>query len=69
MRYGLLVLLLFVAPVVGFYFRGSSTLDRFGGVTYAIHTSDTRGIQTFTPPTTGRGQDWMLVIRDTSTEP
>ncbi len=39
-----------------------SWFDPRYGVTYDIHTSDTKGIQTFTPPTSGRGQDWVLVI-------
>lgn len=33
-------------------------------VAYPIHTGDTAGIQTFTPPTSGRGQDWLLIIED-----
>lgn len=32
------------------------------GVEYPIHTSPTLGIQTYTPPTSGRGQDWVLII-------
>lgn len=32
------------------------------GVTHDLHTSDNRGIQTFAPPTSGRGQDWVLVL-------
>ena len=34
------------------------------GVSYAIHTGDTHGIQTYTPPTGGRGQDWILILED-----
>jgi hypothetical protein len=34
------------------------------GVSYHLHTGDTRGIQTFTPPTSGRGQDWILIIEN-----
>ncbi len=34
------------------------------GVSYHIHTGDTDGIQTYTPPTSGRGQDWILIIED-----
>ena len=34
------------------------------GVSYPIHTGDTAGIQTYTPPTSGRGQDWLLIIED-----
>ena len=32
------------------------------GAEYTIHTSGTKGIQTYTPPTTGRGNDWVLII-------
>jgi hypothetical protein len=32
------------------------------GTTEEIHTTDSPGIQTFTPPTSGRGNDWVLVI-------
>jgi hypothetical protein len=34
------------------------------GVSYHIHTGDTQGIQTYTPPTSGRGQDWILIIEN-----
>ncbi len=34
------------------------------GVAYPIHTGDTAGIQTFTPPTSGRGCDWLLILED-----
>lgn len=34
------------------------------GVTFPVHTSDTAGIQTYTPPTSGRGQDWIFIIED-----
>ena len=36
---------------------------RYGNV-YLIHTADTAGIQTYTPPTSGRGNDWILVVED-----
>jgi hypothetical protein len=36
------------------------------GVTYPLHETDQWGIQTYTPPTSGRGQDWVLVIRGVS---
>jgi len=32
------------------------------GVEFRIHSSGTRGIQTYTPPTNGRGNDWILII-------
>ncbi|MDX2071591.1 MAG: glycoside hydrolase family 140 protein [Haliscomenobacter sp.] len=32
------------------------------GEEYIIHTSGTKGIQTYTPPTNGRGNDWILII-------
>jgi hypothetical protein len=32
------------------------------GVEYKIHASGTKGIQTYTPPTNGRGNDWILII-------
>lgn len=34
------------------------------GVSYHLHTGDTQGIQTYTPPTSGRGQDWILVVEN-----
>jgi hypothetical protein len=34
------------------------------GITEPIHTTDSPGIQTFTPPTSGRGCDWLLVLDD-----
>ncbi len=34
------------------------------GVSYLVHTTETHGFQTFTPPTSGRGQDWVLIIED-----
>ncbi len=34
------------------------------GVSYVIKEQDSWGIQTFTPPTNGRGNDWILVIED-----
>lgn len=34
------------------------------GVSYHIHTGDTQAIQTYTPPTSGRGQDWILILED-----
>ncbi|MBN1558786.1 glycoside hydrolase family 140 protein [candidate division KSB1 bacterium] len=34
------------------------------GVAHPIHTSDTAGLQTYTPPTSGRGCDWILIIED-----
>lgn len=36
---------------------------RYGNV-YVIHTADTAGIQTYTPPASGRGNDWLLIIED-----
>lgn len=32
------------------------------GVEYHIHTGDNSGFQTYTPPTSGRGQDWVLIL-------
>ena len=34
------------------------------GVSYHTHTGDTDGLQTYTPPTSGRGQDWILIIEN-----
>jgi hypothetical protein len=34
------------------------------GVSFLIHGSDTAGIQTYTPPTSGRGNDWILILED-----
>ena len=34
------------------------------GVAHAIHSANTGAIQTYTPPTSGRGQDWLLILED-----
>ena len=34
------------------------------GVSYVLDEGDTMGIQTYTPPTKGRGCDWILIIED-----
>ena len=34
------------------------------GVSYVVKEQDSWGIQTFTPPTSGRGNDWILVLTD-----
>jgi hypothetical protein len=34
------------------------------GIARPLHTTDTPGIQTFVPPTSGRGNDWLLVLDD-----
>jgi len=36
------------------------------GTSYVIKEQDSWGIQTFTPPTSGRGNDWILVLTDTA---
>jgi Protein of unknown function (DUF4038)/Putative collagen-binding domain of a collagenase len=36
------------------------------GVAYEFHTTDTDGFQSYTPPTSGRGRDWVLVLEDAS---
>jgi hypothetical protein len=41
-----------------------SWFDPRYGVAYAFHTCDNRGIQTYVPPTSGRGQDWVLILDD-----
>lgn len=39
-----------------------SWFDPRYGVASEVHTGDNRGIQTYTPPTQGRGQDWVLIL-------
>ncbi len=34
------------------------------GVAHLVHRSDNQGFQTYTPPTRGRGQDWVLIVED-----
>ncbi len=34
------------------------------GTVRPLHTTDTPGIQTFVPPSSGRGNDWILVLDD-----
>jgi hypothetical protein len=41
-----------------------SWFDPRYGSEYKIHTSGTKGIQTYTPPTNGRGNDWVLIIEE-----
>jgi hypothetical protein len=36
------------------------------GVSYEFHQTDHWGIQTYTPPTSGRGNDWILLLEDTA---
>ena len=38
------------------------------GVAYEIHTTDRWGFQTYTPPTSGRGNDWVLILEDAKAE-
>jgi hypothetical protein len=40
----------------------SAWYDPRYGVSYRLHSGDSRGIQTFVPPTSGPGQDWILVV-------
>lgn len=34
------------------------------GVAHLAHRPDNQGFQTYTPPTRGRGQDWVLILED-----
>ena len=34
------------------------------GYSYYIHSPDTKGIQSFTPPSAGRGNDWVLILEN-----
>lgn len=34
------------------------------GIARQIHTTDNYGFQTYTPPTSGRGNDWVLILED-----
>jgi hypothetical protein len=34
------------------------------GISYLLHQADNAGIQTYTPPTNGRGNDWILLLED-----
>jgi hypothetical protein len=36
------------------------------GTSHPFHTTSTKGFQTFTPPTSGQGQDWILMLEDRS---
>lgn len=38
------------------------------GLAHPIHTGDNTGIQTFVPPTHGRGCDWVLVLDDANAD-
>lgn len=41
-----------------------SWFDPRYGVRHVVHTGDTRGLQTYSPPTSGRGNDWVLILED-----
>ncbi len=34
------------------------------GIAHEIHNGNTHGIQTYTPPTSGKGNDWVLIIEN-----
>jgi hypothetical protein len=34
------------------------------GIAHHVHGSDNWGMQTYTPPTSGRGNDWILILED-----
>lgn len=36
------------------------------GVAYHFHTTDNHGFQTYTPPTSGRGADWLLILESSA---
>jgi len=36
------------------------------GIAYWLHTGTTKAMQTYTPPTAGRGCDWILIVEDES---
>ena len=38
------------------------------GVTHDLHTGDAVALQTFVPPSRGRGQDWVLVLDDAAAQ-
>lgn len=42
----------------------ASWFDPRYGVTAFIHTGENAGMQTFTPPTSGQGNDWILILED-----
>jgi hypothetical protein len=45
-----------------------SWFDPRYGVAHVVHIADTTAAQTYTPPTQGRGQDWVLVLDDAEAE-
>jgi hypothetical protein len=34
------------------------------GTAYHVHTGSTKAMQTYTPPSSGRGMDWVLILED-----
>ena len=42
----------------------ASWYDPRYGIADTLHTGDNRGYQTFVPPSSGRGNDWLLVLDD-----
>jgi len=47
----------------------ASWFDPRYGVETPLHTTDTPNIQTFVPPTAGRGCDWLLILEDATNLP
>lgn len=46
----------------------ASWFDPRYGVEDPLHTTDTPNVQTFVPPTSGRGCDWLLILEDAAIE-
>jgi hypothetical protein len=46
----------------------ASWFDPRYGSAYELHTGSNRGYQTFVPPSSGRGNDWLLVLDDATLE-
>ncbi len=38
------------------------------GISYPVHRGNTSAIQTYAPPTSGRGRDWVLILEDADAE-
>jgi len=54
--------MLFITATAGPTRVSATGLDPRCGAATPIHTGDNSGMQTFEPPTSGRGSDWTLVL-------
>jgi hypothetical protein len=47
-----------------FFYLGDTAYDPRYGCTYYIHATTNVSFQTYAPPTSGRGNDWILILEE-----